>query len=485
MPLNVPSTVESKNTPTQSQVNYFREKFTDVSYVGKRFQNFYCSNHTLPLPCGVQTLTFNFPAREGRQVLDFSDSYIKVSLRLYIQEDGVLTVPASRYWVAYSNDVCNSLWRQVQVSVGGQALVSEEVRHDYSSQITLACNYDNETRASTMSSAGYSVPHGLGQQDATEPDFLERQKLLHPHGSPAEFVGKLNHSLINASDPLPPGVAVSMTLTSNEPNVFIQQYTETYRPQEPHIQERRNYTYAITDCVLVVRVCELSVDVFEHFMAKLKSKQKLAIYFTRYNCHFKSILAGNMTHVWTEYTNRPLPQGLVIAFVYTKYFRGTQDSNPFDYTRVITEVPVILPSDLPFPGSPVQDDYVEPCYVQKVTCNVNGIGVSGPPIVDKYTCVRENHFRFQKYCGMVDGNCNNGLTLEKYMHGRYFIGQDLTVSQRCFDLSYTPQTLLGSLALSINFSKELPAGVTLLVVSQTRGFITIDLGGAVTLSYTT
>ncbi len=341
------------------------------------------------------------------------------------------------------------------------------------------------------------------------------------HQGTVTMIGKLHSDLSSCETPIIPGLGMRIELSFSSDD-FLIQIPKT---------DRDRYKLTIQRAVVFCPVAQLTPSVFRKMEEKL-NREAVRLYLTRTEVTNKSIPPGCSIFTERLFPGCPLPSKLILAFLSTTNYIGTQDTNPFFFQRKFP-LPDNFTADLnrrqsttPLPGTtgtgsagllsnitntltgatvppstssvPAGTEAEEPeeagtgllggdedsCFIEKISVTLNGDSVDG--LETNPASYREdiaNFIRLHYYMGFTQSRTGNSLTYESFMNGFFFVFFDLSTSAEATNEFIVPAVRQGNLHLQVKFAKNTPHEITLLLFAEYPTLLEINKHRQVSMSY--
>ncbi len=249
---------------------------------------------------------------------------------------------------------------------------------------------------------------------------------------------------------------------------------------------------------------------FRKLEHKLKSEHA-KIFLERSEVTNKIIPKGQNIFVDQLFSGAPLPSRLVIGFVATTSYLGSQTTNPYFFQRKFKKP--TPPPPPPGPGAALESpptsswriptmsrpsgqvsvaeeafeivggasDFV---FIEKVSVTLNGEQVDGlEEGVATLTSDTANFLRLHLLLGFLTSTTGNNLTFTEFHNGFFFLVYDLTTSSNAAAEYVIPAIRQGNLQIQVTFSEPLPFELTMLVFAEYPTLVQITHNRQIRMSY--
>ena len=229
------------------------------------------------------------------------------------------------------------------------------------------------------------------------------------------------------------------------------------------------------------------------------------MYIERSEVTNKSISKGSTIYNDNLFPGAPLPSRLVLAFVKTSSYLGTQASSPFFFQRKFV-IPPPPPPPPPGAGGAAaaaaaaaagavaslvgsvaergvrgDDDHA---FIEKISLTLNGEQVDGlEEGVATSISDTANFVRLHLLLGLLTSTTGNNLTYDEFHRGFFFVMYDLSTSANAAADFIIPAIRQGNLHVQVTFSQSIPDELTMLVYAEYPTLVTMDKNRQIRLSY--
>ncbi len=416
-------------------------------------------------------------------------------------------IPAAKR-VAPVNNTLHSLFRSCKVWLGETLITKNGENYPFKSYFIDVLSNDGAAKFSWMEGQMFyqdNFGSTLANQTAVgNSGFGSRMnKFKVPdqtsfHQGEVTVMGRLHTDLSSCQIGILPGVGMKVELTFSSSNFLI---------QKP-VTDVDEYKIEIKRATLFCPVAQLSAEMFRHIEKKL-DKDDARFYVTRSEVTNKSIPSHSAIYTDALFPGANLPSKLILAFVKTENYVGTQTSNPFFFQR---DFPIS--SSVEEPENDDADSFVsfdggnhsrapagagevqrqgiqrivqggsDVCFIEQITLKLNGDSLDGfDGIPANWREDMGSYIRLHYYMGFMQSRTGNTLTYDEFMHGFYFVYFDLSTSSQSNMEFVVPAVRQGNLHLQVKFAKETPKEVTMLLFAEYPTLIKINKNRQISMSY--
>ena len=306
------------------------------------------------------------------------------------------------------------------------------------------------------------------------------------HNGTISLYGKVHTELSSTESGILPGLGMRIELAFSSPDFVL---------QVPKAEQAR-FKITIEKATLYCPVGQLSAEMFRKIDQKLNT-DTARLYISRCEVTNKSIPFGNNIFTDRIFAGANLPSKLIVAFIATESFIGTQKSNPFFFARKfptpdaedveqvnVNENADENGSERSFVTCERYEGGSDICFIEKVSLKLNGDsldGFDGNPATWRED--RGNYTRLHYYMGFMHSRTGNTLTYEEFMNGFYFVYFDLSTCAQSNLEFVVPAVRQGNLHIEVRFSKGTPHELTMLLFAEYPTLLKIDKNRQIQMSY--
>ena len=419
-------------------------------------------------------------------------------------------VPLPTQQIAPANNILHTLFSSCRIWLGETLITMAPDKYAHRSYFIDLLSFDSMAKYSWLESQGwYQDVFGstLANQTSHNSGFSNRRGrfLIDPKVPTSKFaedgaifMGRLHTDFVAAKCGLIPGLGMRIVL-GYSPSSFVLQKTKT---------DTATYKILIENATLFCPVATLSADVFRRLEHKLKTEDA-KLFLERSEMTNKIIPKGQNIFVDQLFSGAPLPSRIVIGFVATTNFLGTETTNPYFFQRKFRK-PTPPPPPPPGPGAVPStsswipsrartrasataedefeeivagddDDYV---FIEKVSVTLNGEQIDGlEEGVATLISDTPNFLRLHLLLGFLTSTTGNNLTFSEFHNGFFFLVYDLTTSSNAAAEYVIPAIRQGNLQIQVTFSGPLPFELTMLIFAEYPTLIKISQTRQIRISY--
>ena len=244
--------------------------------------------------------------------------------------------------VAPVNDLCNSLWSNVELFLNDRLISHSNNTHGYTSMVTHFIHDSEESLSSERSMrliykdtagsmnaiaanvpnfykliAGFHLKNNGAAIDTPGSNGMHCRYLHTQHSQEVMLTGGLRVDLFEQSRYLTNGISIKLRLHRQKDGFLLMGADNTFKIQ-------------VTEEFLIVRKVKVSPGVqLGHTYALMKGPAKFPI--TRKECRILAIPAGFQSFVKDKIFLAQLPKCLVVGIVHNEGFAGAVGRNPYNF----------------------------------------------------------------------------------------------------------------------------------------------------------
>ncbi len=505
--------VEADTKLAQNWVqSFFQDRGTDARFEVVKYHQF----HAVESLTNASQVTFICPRFLGPNCYLPSKILLKVEVKLTDVATG--QVPAAGKRIAPVNNILHSLFSSCRVWLGETLITKNPENYAHRAYIIDLMSYDGFAKYTYLEGQGwYQDVFGTklaNQTAASNTGFGNRRRLFLVNplvvgstyaNAGVTFMGRLHTDLNSAQPGLIPHLGLKIQLGFSSDSFLLQ------KPES----DTANYKLTITNTTLFCPVGQMSPDAFRQLEQRL-NKEEAKLFIERSEVTNKNISKGSTIFVDHLFPGSPLPSRIILGFVPTENYIGTQTTSPFFFHRrwkkgatgngtgarmqqsnsaststssssTSSWNPLAQTQPPPQAPPPSYDDvegvgdYV---YIEKVSLTLNGEQVDGLE-EGNATVISDtaNYIRLNLFLGLLTSTTGNNLTLDEFLNGFFFVAFDLTTSSDATAEFVIPAVRQGNLNLQVTFSEATPIELTLLIYAEYPTLIKMDKNRQIRMSY--
>ena len=362
--------------------------------------------------------------------MDLGSTVLKLTLSLSDQAGEAIATDDK---TAPINNIANSLFSQVSVSLKNTTISHPNPHYGYRAYLENLLNYSTEAKKTWLTYEGFYQDQAENFDTETNTGLLAR-KALFAGGRKCELVTRLHCDINFQKNLVPSNLDIKYILTPARQEFVMQNFTA-----------EKTFNIKIESAKLIVRKVKLTPEKALSFEKEIaKDGLRLPIDFVKMQTF--TISAGLKSFEKTAFFSGNLPEHCVFGFISNTAHNGTFGTNPFNFKHFdLTQVQFRC-NGRPIPTQPLQVDFGTKNVYEGYTSLYSGLG--------------RQYF-----------DTSNSLSLADYVGGNALYAINFNSNTNCphDDLAKT-----GTVDISLKFGTALPAPTTLIVYSSNNAAILID-----------
>lgn len=362
--------------------------------------------------------------------IDISQTQLKVRIQVTGPDGANITEDNN---LAPINNVLNSLFSQVQISLKGNCISHSNLMYPFKSYIENLLHYPYNAKFSWMKNMGWIDDQSNKYDLPTNTGLTSRRKAI-LNGRTAEYMGRLNLDIGFQDKLLPSNIDIRISLTQSKPDFFLINHVEGDFPCK----------VKIIDAALRIRRVKLTPEKqlsFEQDIAKKPVHIPMSFVVMKNISISSAVQSFNQDGLFTG----PLPTLVIVGLCSNKGFVGYKDKNPFNFQHFGLNSICLRLNGKSIPSRALtpnfDDGHVVECY---------------------QTLYEALNRQFSTF--------DNGIDISRYIGGCALYAFNLTPDQ----CAGGNPLKTGSVDISLRFKNPLAETVSLVVYSQFENSILID-----------
>ena len=364
----------------------------------------------------------NFTIGKSQEYTDLNENYLHLECEVLKPNGDPLD---ANDVVAPVNNLAHSLFKDVQVSIGGFKVSGNTETYPYRAYLEGLLNYDKGVKENIMSIQGWHQDtagkfNSLGNEN---PGFKARRKLIGTGRFP--LMARLHFDLAHQPKFIAGETEINLTLKQASPSFYLMSDGDTA------------YKFKIHKAKLYVRRALIADGVVETHEKAVIEEGPFDYPVNRVEVTSYAIPAGNRDHTYTHSNTGQLPKSMMICFLDHDAFNGNYAKNPFELKHCNVNSLQVIVNDQKVPN----DAYV--------------------PDFAKKEAVRE-YLALHTETGMYEGSRSCGISYEDFLNGYTLFPLDLT-PDRSHDGCRVNLIKAGQLRVELSFGTALTETTTVLL----------------------
>jgi hypothetical protein len=272
------------------------------------------SNSGFSIP---NSLTFNFNG--GNQYIDSKQTFLALTGKI-VNADGS---PIENAICAPVNSFMNSIFSDVILSVNGHKIDVPDSNYAYKCYLQNLLNHGQDSKSTHMGSSIWEKDEAWHfdsinlEGSSCNQGFIDRY-LLVKDSKLFDLYGRLHVDLFNQNRYLYKNMKFDLTLLRNRDSFYLMGDTKS------------NYQYIITSALLHVRYVDIHSNILG-IHQKLIANRPLAYPYKRTTT--KNFVVPSGLYQYDLEISKKVPNILVIGFVSNIAYKGSYDTNPFNFNH--------------------------------------------------------------------------------------------------------------------------------------------------------
>ena len=365
----------------------------------------------------------NFTISKSQEYTDLSENYLHLECEVTKADGSALDDKDTA--VAPVNNLAHSLFKDVQVSIGGYKVSGNTETYAFRAYLEGLLNYDKEVKKGIMRIQGWHPDTPGKFHDLTNDNvgFKNRKALI--TGGRFPLMARLHFDLAHQGKLLAGDTEIQLTLKQASPSFYLM------------CKGDESYKLKIHKAKLYVRRVLVADDVTETHEKAVVEHGPFHYPVNRVEVTTYAIPAGNRDHTYTHSNTGQLPKSMTICFLDHDAFNGAYDKNPFELKHCNLNSLQVIVNDQKVPN----DAYV--------------------PDFKKKQAVRE-YLALHTETGMYEGARSCGISYDDFMEGYTLFPLDLT-PDRERDGRRVNLIKAGQLRVELSFAEALASTTTVLL----------------------
>ena len=475
---------------------FFQSRGTDSRFDNVKYHAF----HSVESLTNASQITFVCPRFLGPHCYLPNKMLLKVKIK--ITDAATSEVPVAGKRVAPINNILHSLFSSCRVWLGETLITKNSENYAHKAYIIDLMSFDGFAKYTWLEAQGwFQDVFGDKPQNQTATSnsgfnnrrnlFLENSaKTSSPYAEDGIWVmGRIHTDLNAAESGLIPhlGMRIQLGLSGSD---FVLQKPEA---------DTANYKITINAATLFCPVGQMNATIYKSLEHKL-NREDAKVFIVRSEVTNKSISKGGTMFTDQLFSGAPLPSRILLGFVPTENFLGTQTTSPYYFHRKWKKGPgtqaepslaarvLRAGTSATAAAAGVGTEEVEGLgthvFVEKVNLTLNGEQVDGleegaaTEISDT-----PNYVRLHLFLGLLTSTTGNNVTLDEFHRGFFFLAYDLSTSLEATADYVIPAVRQGNLSIQVTFSAPTPVELTMIIYAEYPTLIKIDKNRQISMSY--
>ena len=379
-------------------------------------------------------IEFDFSSDE--EYIDLGRTFLYIKAKVTKKDKSNIDADAK---VGPINLWMHSLFSQVDVQIGTK-LVSPSINtYPYKAYLETLLSYGNDAKESQLSSELWYTDQSPfsainPKEDGLKNEGFARRAKFISESSSVEMMGRLHCDIFQQDRYL---------LNKTELKVKLIRSPETF-----HLMaDGTAYSTIIEDAALWVRTVKLNPRISTQHTKTLSEGSNAKYPLRRGVVTSFTIPKGHMNINKSNVTMGQLPRRVIVGLVSNKAFNGSVDANPYEFKHYSISHMALQADGQQYPNTPLQPNFDEDKYIRSYMTLFEGTG-------------------------MLNDNKGHGIKRTAYKDGFALYAFDLTPDMT--DGAHVDLIKHGSLRMNLQFTKELPETVNVIVYAEYDNILQID-----------
>lgn len=378
----------------------------------------------------------------GDEYIDPNDIYLHVRFKV-LKSDGTDITASDK--VGLNNLAIATLFQDVSLTAGDIQIEGGQQNYAYLAYISTMLQFHPSAQRSHMQMLGWYKDEATKFDAETNSGFVKRSALIE-NSKPVELIGPLFLDLFRQQRYILNNQGMRIKMIPSKPDFAL----NSYGP-------KGSYKIQFEEVSLTVARATMNPSVINgHTIGLRKQNAHYPVVHNRMITF--TIPKGQSSFIKDHLFPNQSPRMLFIAMVENDAYNGNIKKNPFHFQHFDLSQIALYHGGRSIPGAPLKVDYANNLYLEAY-----------------YDLIR-----VLKYYNSDD---TNGLTPNEYANGYTIFGFDLTAEKDIATADIQSQSN-NNLRLTLNFSKDLPSTINVLVYAGIDGFVEITRLRDVITSYT-
>ena len=364
----------------------------------------------------------NFTINKSQEYTDLNENYLHLECQV-LKASGEAIEDTDV--VAPVNNLAHSLFKDVQVSIGGFKVSGNTETYPYRAYLEGLLNYNKDVKAGVMSVQGWheDTPGQFHTLTDANAGYAARKKLI--SNKRFSLMARLHFDLAHQPKLIVGETEINLTLKQSAPSFYLMCAPDA------------GYKLKIYKAKLYVRRVLVADSVAETHERAVIEHGPFDYPVNRVEVTTYAIPQGNRDHTYTHSNTGQLPKSMMICFLDHDGFNGNYKKNPFEMKHYDISSLQVVVNDQKVPN----DAYV--------------------PDFKTKAAVRE-YLALHTETGMYEGARSCGISYDQFLNGYTVFPLDLT-PDRSHDGCRVNLIRAGQLRVEVSFGSALGATTTVLL----------------------
>ena len=363
----------------------------------------------------------NFTIGKSQEYTDLTENYLQLECEVLKSDGNAL---AATDVVAPVNNFGHSLFKDVQVSMGGYKVSGNTETYAVRAYLEALLNSDKLTKDTVMMTQGWFKDTAGKFEALTDENkgFEAREKII--KNGRFHLMFRLHFDLAHQPKFLPGETEINITLKRTDPSFSL-------------LSDGSEHKIKIHKAKLYVRRATINEEVVKTHEEAVIAEGPFKYPVNRVELTTYAIPAGNRGHTYTHSNTGQLPKHMVICFLDHEGFNGDYKKNPFELQHCNVSSLQVIVNDQKVPNDAYTPDF------------------------SKKDAVRE-YLALHTETGMYEGRRSCDISYDEFLNGYTVFPLDLT-PDRSHDGCRVNLIRMGQLRVELSFRAALQRTTTVLL----------------------
>ena len=409
-------------------------------------------------------LKFVIPGNES--FIDLSKSYLYLKLKIVGKgqiNTGTATTPVlvdidpttgiTTSGLSVVNNIAHSIFRQVEISVGGVTITKGDSNYGYRTYIEMLCNATKEAQETYFHVVGWKKDKA-GEMDTVNSDVLAtRRKFFTNDTAVGEFIIRPHSGITLVNKAILPFTEIIYTFERHSNPQFFMRCKEHTSTTPFNIE--------IVQATFEVQRYK-ATTMFSTDFEKMLRQHPVVYNIKGSQIQTCTIPASVSNYSIAEFFKGTVPKRIVIFFVSTANYNGSYTKNPFNFDHFKVESLRLLKNGLDYP------------YPETIT------NFRSTP-----HAFMQSYHRMMMSLGFDYNDHVISITPEEYEKGYFFYSFLMTPDQEPGSnlLNNSTTTHPAQIKIEVRFSETLQESIQMMVWSESESSVLIDFARRVVVTH--
>jgi hypothetical protein len=379
----------------------------------------------------------------AQQYMDLNAVKMRVKCKI-VKPDGSNLAAADVPIVGPVNNILHSMFQEVGLILGTKPVSDPSNMYPYRAYLENLLNYDKTVQKNRLLTEGWVLDEvGDGMDAIGDNDGLAARARDFAQSHAVTLIGRPHVDLFQQGKLLPPGVDMEVKFIPSD---------DTFVLMRAAGDGVINFKLIIEDMQLIVRFKQLTEALEVAHRKLVISGKNYRLPYTRVQTKNVSIPRGVRAFNFENLYTGVLPDRIIIALVDDEAFAGQYTRNPFNFKHFNISRFELKRNGVSCPRLPYQPNFDNASHEYMT-----------------------EYLQFQEQCGFAFGDKCVLLTPEQWAHGYTVFAFKVTDGPiGPGDISPRSRSSEGNIKIELNFARETPNNIKLIILSESPGILEID-----------